>query len=717
MRAHHTILLVALFSCLLAVEVGAQDFDTGCISVVIDSNNTIVTSGASGNSISFTAAAQQFYTTHNDDYDFVLFFPNFNHTDGSFHRILFNAITGLGSGRGSIDQRASYGASTRLQSLNNYVNYTSFPTDPEARIPGNNDSPLSLIAQEVGHRWAAFARHAAGDNSILGRSGSHWSYYLSVPGTGLRTGASSLEGNAWFDNGNGTFTATANTDGFSELDQYLMGVRAASAVSPFFFIQNATGGQGRASTQPPNPPDTVSGTRVDVAIEDIIAANGTRNPSAAAAPKSFRQAFVLLARSNPPQAHIDQLEAIRAAWEDYFGEETDFLGSVETCILRRPLDVVFLVDISGSFTDDLPVLKANAPGLVQSVLDAAPGSRFALATFSDFPFAPFGSAAAGDFAYHLDQALTSDTTAFLDATDALSTLNALDLPQSQYEALFQVLTGQGRDLNGNGIFTDLGDIPPSNIGAQADRPLFIFLFTDAPFHDPDVEVDYPQPDVVTAGRQDVINLLQNTPFVFGLLSGDERTQIQELADLTGGQVFELGIDSSGFAQAIVNAVDTTQPPPDLSRLAPLADLTITRAEINWQLDDQPELALVRLDGRVVLPDGFDFAHLERSGAVTVYIADTDAVDNHPTFTVSSDLWKSTTKFSDGLELHIKWISPTTGKYRLMGSFRPGDLAIDGQSDPIKLSFVLSLGAEMLSRDVSVLPNEWDRSDLQHWRKK
>ncbi len=251
-------LLVAVFSWMLVGHAAGQDFDTGCVSVVVDTNNTIVSTTAAGTSISFTAAAQQFYTTHNDDYDFLLFFPNFTHSNGSFHRIVFNDITGLGTGRGNINQRACFGAATRLQSINNYVNYTALPVDPEARIPGNNDSTLSLIGQEVGHRWAAFARHAAGDNSLLGRSGSHWSYYLSVPGTGPRAGASSLEGNAWLGNGDGTFTCLANTDGYSELDQYLMGLRAPEAVAPFFFIQNPAGGQGRAMTAAPNPPDTVS---------------------------------------------------------------------------------------------------------------------------------------------------------------------------------------------------------------------------------------------------------------------------------------------------------------------------------------------------------------------------------------------------------------------------------------------------------------------------
>jgi hypothetical protein len=721
-RSHFRSFLAVLVVLVPAAPAFGQalDFDQGCLSVVVDDTGAIVTTAGGLTNSSFTAAAQQFYTSHNDDYDFIMFFPNFNHNDGSFHQLVFNDITGLGTGRPAFNNQAAYGSAGTLQSITNYVAYTGLPADPEVRIPGNNDSTLSLIAQEVGHRWAAFARHAAGDNSLLGRSGSHWSYYLSVPATGPRGGASSLEGNAWVDNGDGSFTTTANTDGFSELDQYLMGLRASSAVSPFFFIQNPTGGLGRTNVQAPAPPDTVMGTRVGVTIDDIVTANGARNPSAAAAPKLFRQAFVLLAQNTPTQANIDRLEGIREAWEDYFAEETDFLGAVDTCILRRPVDIVFLVDVSASFNDDLPVLQANAPGLTQAVLDVAPNSRFALASFSDFPFDPYGSAADNDFAYRLDQALTADTGVFLNAINNLNTFNAVDLPQSQYEALFQVLTGQGRDLNGNGDFTDLGDIAPSDIGADPDNPLFIYVFTDAPFHDPDLEPDYPQPGVVTAGRQDVIDLLQNTPFVFGLLSGDEDEQIGELADLTGGQLFDLGIDSSGFGEAVLEAIDTTQPPPDLTRLAMLDDLTITRGEINWEIDDTSGLALVRLDGELVLPEGSDFESLAQTGRVTVQIADAPVVNRDVTFRRPSpapDLWRSTSKFSQGLDARIRWTSQTTGIYRIMASFTPHDFAIDGESDPMQLRLVVSLGDEDLSRDVAVLEAQWDRADPQHWRKR
>lgn len=705
------------------------DFDSGCIAVLVDDGDQIIDSA--DNRISLTTAAQRFYETHGDDYDFIMFFPQFNHPNGSFHRPIANNIEGIG--RGIFNNRTTYGVpgSGRLQSLTNYVNFKTFPVNPEARLGTNNDSTLSLLAQEVGHRWAAFATHASGDNSLLGRQGAHWSYYFHAPSTGpVRNGASSLEGNVWTDNGDGTFTTGAQTDGFSELDQYLMGVRAASAVtSPMFFIQNPSGGFGKTKNGTPfraiEGSDTVSGTRVDVSIADIIATIGVRNPSAAEAPKNFKQVFILLAPSGTSEtdptllANITTLDGIRVAWEDYFIEETDTLGSVDACVRNRPLDIVFIVDISGSFSDDLPVLQANVLGLAQTIIDAAPSSRFALATFSDFPFDPFGSAAAGDFAYRLDLPLT-EGTAGRDALDAavqnLTILNALDGPQSQYEAIFQVLTGAGRDLNSDGDFTDLGEIQPSDIGASPTNPMFIFLFTDATFHNSDVEPAYPG-----AGRTEVLALLQSTPFIFGLTSGAGNSpSLQEIVVLTGGDIFDLGSDSEGFEIAVLEAIETTEPPPNPT-VSMLAELTIDSAHINWVLDDLETqgLAAIDLRGVVKLPSDKEFLSLNPTGVVNVHIGERQVLNADLNFSPRSrrlNRWVANEVGGRGFEMKINWVSPITGNYIYRGVFDPAEFALSGAEELAKLDFVLSLGDEMMSKDTSVFPNDWNKISIEHWKK-
>ena len=89
------------------------------------------------------------------------------------------------------------GGSSRLDSVHLFPPLRELPEDPEARVDkDNNDNTLSLIAQEVGHRWSAFVwfrdrdRGGVPSSALLGRDRSHWNFFL-------ETGGSPLEGNEW----------------------------------------------------------------------------------------------------------------------------------------------------------------------------------------------------------------------------------------------------------------------------------------------------------------------------------------------------------------------------------------------------------------------------------------------------------------------------------------------------------------------------------------
>ncbi len=126
------------------------------------------------------------------------------------------------------------------------------------------NSPMFILAHEVGHRWLSRLRFVhptkgTGFDSydLLGREANHWSYFLN---TALPLSqfdgaprSSVMEGNVILDLGplanyNGTPTNLAPgervfltptdqlVDGFSTLDQHLMGLRRASDVPPFFYV-------------------------------------------------------------------------------------------------------------------------------------------------------------------------------------------------------------------------------------------------------------------------------------------------------------------------------------------------------------------------------------------------------------------------------------------------------------------------------------------------
>ena len=70
---------------------------------------------------------------------------------------------------------------------------------------------------------------------------------------------------------------------------------------------------------------TFNGTRRDVLIQDIVAVNGPRVPSAADSPKVHRQAFIYLVTAGRSQdaGQVDKVDRIRRQWETFFLQATD----------------------------------------------------------------------------------------------------------------------------------------------------------------------------------------------------------------------------------------------------------------------------------------------------------------------------------------------------------------------------------------------------------
>ena len=73
-------------------------------------------------------------------------------------------------------------------------------------------------------------------------------------------------------------------------------------------------------------------TRRDVLIQDIIAVQGPRSPSAAESARVHRQAFIHVVsagRSANPSA-VDKIDRIRTQWEGFFLQATENRMRAET---------------------------------------------------------------------------------------------------------------------------------------------------------------------------------------------------------------------------------------------------------------------------------------------------------------------------------------------------------------------------------------------------
>ncbi len=452
--------------------------------------------------------SQEFYKTHEDKYDYLVAFTDFEIFGGgtAFHLGVKNQTLGLR--QGIFDSSGLLGSAGELESflwMNNinlwagnsvesYINpqvhnfavttsprLTSFlggnitpNTAPYELVgmvditgPGNStgythhgralihenphteartsqgalrydlNSAISIMFQEADHRWAAFTvflhptkgLSGADPFDLLGRSLAHWSTFFNTRVVNSPFTAddgmprfSGMEGNSIIeldlDNGNvvdkndpgriladpkgelaqvlascqgqdkGAFLTEPDEliDGATELDQYLMGVRQAEEVSPFWYVDEPTS-PTTGQQLDDFPVNFVSGStfnvddiafcgiRVDLTVDDItqvgvilnaptlgprIPAIGDENdvgPVEACFSENLggalgpcvdvkTMAYVLLVRSGSPNAEahmpaINRLNEFRSAWQAYT-DGPGLGGRNADGVVRSPSDPDFI---------------------------------------------------------------------------------------------------------------------------------------------------------------------------------------------------------------------------------------------------------------------------------------------------------------------------------------------------------------------------------------
>ena len=265
------------------------------------------------------ALYNRFYQEFPDDFFQIVFFTNFTQDMGgafAYERNIKNDVTGIGLS--IFDASSQYGSNGVLESLCNMNALAAWPSpDPTARVFGKGNSYLTIMGQESGHRWGAFVNFDKGSgpsNLILGRQDAHWSYYVDVD-------HSSLEGGDWVSTGGSNYTCPTNIDYFSELDEYLFGLRTPNEVKDFFYISSASNNTPNArSVGTPLINANATGTKVDVTVEHVIAAEGARTPVEADENHDLRQGFIfLIAQGTTPSApDLLKIANFRKAWESYF---------------------------------------------------------------------------------------------------------------------------------------------------------------------------------------------------------------------------------------------------------------------------------------------------------------------------------------------------------------------------------------------------------------
>ncbi len=344
----------------MAVKVQAETRDVGHIALIEDIDGSILGSAATPN-IYLGKAACAFYLSHPDRFDAVFVFDVEQLGIANVQQGWPVNSPSKGIGRGYASQASAYFCSheDRLRQAVKMGTIDALPDDTDARAC--IDWPLcfypltgiELLGHEFGHQWLAAVTYqkegedvacnirgyepTGGDNTDITESNlcsggdindfnQHWSYYLDS--------RSLMYGMFIDDLGNGSFNFWYQKPKYSQLDQYLMGLRLPSEVAPFFLVTNGdedlTGSSSLPILNSPEEPAVHEGIRVDITIEDVIRAMGPREPELE--PCHWKGAFIILHQTGkePTTEQIAKVERYRQRWEEFYSWATDNRGSFDT---------------------------------------------------------------------------------------------------------------------------------------------------------------------------------------------------------------------------------------------------------------------------------------------------------------------------------------------------------------------------------------------------
>jgi len=298
--------------------INVQDF--GDICVIQDPGNLVVTINGQ-QQVDFVAAYKLFRTKHGDDYDHVTFVLDTasgmpTQCACSFFSWIYNDVQGIGLG--AINNRATWGTG-RLQGFH-FMNQ------------GHFSLWRYVMGQEWAHQFSAFARYrdpatnATMNDHLLG-GWAHWALNFDDDRSPM-----DYDDTDWVSLPSGNFRKVSRTSderAYCNLDLYLMGLMGSSEVGEMNHLRNVV----------PVPGSTTdfTATPVKLNVNNFIAQEGPRLPSASVAQKFWRQAFVVLTK-DIHKAHdlVDTVDFLRLRWETDFYQMTKGLGRIDTVLDDRP---------------------------------------------------------------------------------------------------------------------------------------------------------------------------------------------------------------------------------------------------------------------------------------------------------------------------------------------------------------------------------------------
>ncbi len=168
--------------------------------------------------------------------------------------------------------------------------------------------------------------------------------------------------------------------------------------------------------------------------------------------------------------------------------QTVSLTLPETGTLTNLVDVFLLFDDTGSFTANSPIVRNAFPAIIATLQASLPGIDLGFGVGRFEEYANFASEFATGRPFILNQPIVANSTpgsaaAIQAALDRVAPGYGGDAPETDIEALYQLVTGAGFDGNNNGSVLDSGvaglvstQVTP---GASGDVPSFASFTADA----------------------------------------------------------------------------------------------------------------------------------------------------------------------------------------------------------------------------------------------
>lgn len=191
------------------------------------------------------------------------------------------------------------------------------------------------------------------------------------------------------------------------------------------------------------------------------------------------------------------------------------------------LDLIFVIDTTGSMADDIAEVKRRAVEIINQVAANSPDWRIAVVTYRDHPQPPYGDP--GDYVSQLDLPFSANQTEIISKINAIQVGGGGDGPEAVFAGLLHGIGQPWRD----GV-----------------RKILI-LMGDAPPHDPDPILGYTY-QIVLQAAYDV-----DPASIFPILiesANAVRFPFQVLADGSSGRLF-YAANASEVVPILLSTID------------------------------------------------------------------------------------------------------------------------------------------------------------------